>query len=127
MYNLTSSQCFWFAGCIWDGMQALCPGAHLISSDKANTRGKFRKLSLQKPDKADVDDILYKARSEIKQFHLDLSRSKEASGRQDINEARQRLEESRSQIGEMQKEIERLNLLQGNMPAHELGRNAIMV
>ena len=45
----------------------------------SNNRGKFGKFFHQDVNKVEVDDILYKSNSEIKQFRMDLTRAIEVS------------------------------------------------
>ncbi|KAF8594134.1 hypothetical protein BDV93DRAFT_180551 [Ceratobasidium sp. AG-I] len=79
VYNIISSQCFWFAGCIWEGMRALSPEAICVEVAKKNTRGKFGSFFRQNLDVIEISDITYRARYEIRLFRVEISRGKAVS------------------------------------------------
>lgn len=79
IYNIISSQCFWFAGCIWEGMRILSPQANCVEVAKRNTRGKFRNFFRQKLDVIEISDIVYRARHEIRHFRVEISRGRVVS------------------------------------------------
>lgn len=77
MYNLMSAQCFWFASCVWECMLKLRPETYRPAVAESNNRGRFGKFFRQDVDNLELEDILYKARSEIQSFRMELTRGKE--------------------------------------------------
>ncbi|KAF8602955.1 hypothetical protein BDV93DRAFT_581129 [Ceratobasidium sp. AG-I] len=77
MYNLMSAQCFWFASCLWESMRRLVAGAYHEQIVADNSRGKFGHFFQQDVDRFEVEEILYKTKSEFGQFRRELARGKE--------------------------------------------------
>ncbi|KAF8594136.1 hypothetical protein BDV93DRAFT_180584 [Ceratobasidium sp. AG-I] len=77
MYNLMSAQCFWFASCVWECMLKLRPEAYRSGVAESNNRGRFGNFFRQDVDNLELDDILYKAKSEIELFRMGLARGRE--------------------------------------------------
>ncbi|KAF8593852.1 hypothetical protein BDV93DRAFT_549397 [Ceratobasidium sp. AG-I] len=113
MYDLMSAQCFWFPGCVWECMRALFPDALCVQVAKADTRGNFRKIFQQMIEKTEVDDILYKTRSEIRQSHVEFRRNQETVGRKRNKEVGERCESIRRENEMLKQEVDRLRVAAG--------------
>lgn len=79
MYNLMNAQCFWFAGCVWECMRKLRPESRRDRELGKDSRGKYGNFFQQSVKENEVEDVLYKARSEISHFGIELARGKEVS------------------------------------------------